>query len=362
MIKFLDLSIPSALDKKISENINKVLKTNIFINGNFKNIFEKKFSDYVDAKYCIGVGNGLDALSIILKAYNIGPGDEVLVPAHTFIATWFSVSNVGAVPISVDVDPNSFNIDVSKIESKITNKTRAIILVHLYGNPANIKVAKQIAKQHNLFLFDDAAQAHGAVYKNRRIGSLTNASAWSFYPGKNLGAYGDAGAITTNNKKIYEMCKKISNYGSGKKYIHNYLGINSRMDEIQAAILLCKLPYLDKWNTKRKNQALCYIKNITNKKITLPKLDFFKDSVWHLFVIRVKSRDKFIRYMQKNNIECLIHYPKIPKFQDPYKGLSRNDNDYIFQSICNQIVSLPIGPFLNNTDQMQIINAVNNFK
>ena len=361
MIKFLDLSLKQSTKNKINKNISSIVNSNIFINGKFNNLFEQKFSDFVSSKYCIGVGNGLDALSIILKAHNIGPGDEVIVPSHTFIATWFSVSNVGAEPVSVDVDVNTYNIDSLKVESKITKKTKAIIAVHLYGNPANLTDLKKISRKNKLYLFDDAAQCHGAKVNNKRIGALTDATAWSFYPGKNLGAFGDAGAITTNSSLIAKKCRKISNYGSEKKYIHDLIGLNSRLDNLQAAVLLEKLSYLDKWNEIRKKQAMFYLENIKNDLLTLPNIDFFKDSVWHLFIVKVKKRDFFINYMRDNEIECLIHYPKLPANQQPFKKMSRGKFDSSFQLICDQLVSLPIGPNLKKSEQVKIVKVINKF-
>ena len=336
-----------------------VLNSNWFIKGKFLAEFEKKFADYCDAKKCIGCGNGLDALSLILKAYNISDGDEVIIPANTFIATALAVSYVGAKPVLVDSN-DFYNMDVELIENAITDKTKAIIAVHLYGMPADMDPINEIASKYGLVVIEDAAQAHGAIYKGKKVGTLGDAAAFSFYPGKNLGSLGDGGAVVTNNEDIAEKIRKLGNYGSSKKYIHEFKGVNSRLDEMQAAFLNVKLNHLDDWNNSRKEIAKYYLENITNKKVKLPKLINEIESVWHLFVVRVENRDEFIKYLSDNGIQALIHYPITVNKQDAYKEL----NSYIFEKAekyANEIVSLPMYPNLTEEMLRYVVDVINKF-
>ena len=336
-----------------------VLNSNWFIKGKFLAEFEKKFADYCGAKKCIGCGNGLDALSLILKAYNISDGDEVIIPANTFIATALAVSYVGAKPVLVDSN-DFYNMDVELIENAITDKTKAIIAVHLYGMPADMDPINEIASKYGLVVIEDAAQAHGAIYKGKKVGTLGDAAAFSFYPGKNLGSLGDGGAVVTNNEDIAEKIRKLGNYGSSKKYIHEFKGVNSRLDEMQAAFLNVKLNHLDDWNNSRKEIAKYYLENITNKKVKLPKLINEIESVWHLFVVRVENRDEFIKYLSDNGIQALIHYPITVNKQDAYKEL----NSYIFEKAekyANEIVSLPMYPNLTEEMLRYVVDVINKF-
>ena len=337
----------------------EVLNSNLFIKGKFLAEFEKKFADYCGAKKCIGCGNGLDALSLILKAYNISDGDEVIIPANTFIATALAVSYVGATPVLVD-NNDFYNIDVELIEKAITDKTKAIIAVHLYGMPADMDPINEIASKYGLVVIEDAAQAHGAIYKGKKVGTLGDAAAFSFYPGKNLGALGDGGAVVTNNEDIAEKIRNLGNYGSSKKYFHEFKGVNSRLDEMQAAFLNIKLNHLDDWNNSRKEIAKYYLANITNQKVKLPQLINEIETVWHLFVVRVENRDEFIKYLSDNGIQALIHYPITVNKQDAYKEL----NSYTFEKAekyANEIVSLPMYPGLTEEMLRYVVDVINKF-
>lgn len=339
---------------------NNVLESNWFIRGKNVEEFEKEFANFCDSKYCIGCGNGLDALMLILRGFDIGEGDEVIVPANTFIATALAVSYVGAKPILVDND-EMYNIDCSLIEGRITEKTKAIIAVHLYGMPADMDKINEIAKRNNLIVIEDAAQAHGATYNGKKIGSLSHAAAFSFYPGKNLGALGDGGAVVTNNKQLAEKIKTIASYGSSIKYHHQFKGVNSRLDEMQAAFLRVKLQRLGEWNEDRERIVEFYLNNILNKKVILPLLDDRCKSAWHLFVIRVEERDKFIEYLKENNIEALIHYPIPVNKQEAYSEL--NDEYYErAEQYSKNIVSLPLWYGMDNEQLQYVCDVINAWK
>lgn len=330
------------IKNELKEEFSNVLEDNWFIKGKKLEKFQKEFSEFCNTKYCIGCGNGLDALMLILKAYNISKGDEVILPANTFIATSLAVSYVGATPILVDCD-KFYNIDSKLIEDKITKNTKAIIAVHLYGLPADMDEINYIAKKHNLIVIEDAAQAHGAIYKGRKVGSLSDAAAFSFYPGKNLGALGDAGAVVTDNKEIAEKVMAIANYGSKEKYHHIYKGVNSRLDEIQAAFLSVKLKKIEKWNESRKNIAEKYISGINNPNIILPTVDENKKSAWHLFVIRAKQRDNLQKYLKENNIESAIHYPIPIHLQEAYSEMNLDKGSFFnAEEYANTVISLPL--------------------
>jgi len=365
-VKFLDIAASyKELQREIDSVVRKVLTDGWFILGKNVTQFEEEFAKYCGVKYCIGVGNGMDALELILRAYEIGKRDEVIVPANTYIATVLAVNLVGATPVLVEPDIDSYTIDPAKIESKITKKTKAIIAVHLYGQCANINKLKKICKKHNLALIEDAAQAHGALYFGKRAGSLGDAAGFSFYPGKNLGAYGDGGAVTTNDSKVAEYISIARNYGSEIKYQNSIKGFNTRLDEIQAAILRVKLKHLDKWNKRRVKIANHYLKYINpNKNINfvLPKIAANNNHIWHVFVIRTKKRDQFIEYMTNRGINTLVHYP-IPYYQQPaYKELNKQKDDFpLSNQIANEVVSLPIGPHLDESEMRYIVKTVNSF-
>ncbi len=350
----------SEINEDLKEAFENVIKSNWFIKGSELSEFEKEFANYCNSKYCVGCGNGLDALMLILRAYDISEGDEVIVQANTFIATALAVSYVGAKPILVD-NNDYYNIDYRKIEEKITNKTKAIIAVHLYGMPADMDEINNIAKRYNLIVIEDAAQGHGALYKGKKVGSLGDAAAFSFYPGKNLGALGDGGAVVTNNKEVAEKISTLGSYGSNKKYHHTLKGVNSRLDEMQAAFLRKKLRNLDKWNEDRQRVAKYYFDNINNNKVMLPKVTDDKKSSWHLFVIRVDERDRFLEYLNKNEIEALIHYPVSINKQEAYKEM--NDEVYeLAEKYAKNIVSLPIWYGMTDDMLIYICDKINKWK
>lgn len=347
---------------KLKESFNNVLDSNWFIKGEELEQFNTEFADFCEAKYCIGCGNGLDALMLILKAFNISEGDEVIVPANTFIATALAVSYVGAKPVLVDC--NSFyNIDSDLIEEKITEKTKAIIAVHLYGQPADMDKINEIAKKNGLIVIEDAAQAHGALYKGKKVGTLGHAAAFSFYPGKNLGALGDGGAVVTNNKVIADKVRTIGNYGSEKKYYHKYKGVNSRLDEIQAAFLRVKLRELNKWNEKRRKMANIYLENIKNPLIKLPDINENTNPVWHLFVIRTEKRDELQQYLNENGIETVIHYPIPVHLHESYDELELKEGSYkLSEKYANEILSIPLWYGISDDQVKFVCNKLNEWK
>jgi dTDP-4-amino-4,6-dideoxygalactose transaminase len=336
-------------NNKIKNNLNqayqRVINSGSFILSDEVSSFEKEFAKYSGAKYCVGVGNGLDALHFLLLAYNIGPGDEVIVPSNTFIATWLAVTQCGATPVPAEPNINTYNIDPEYIEKLITRRTKAIIPVHLYGQPANMDLINIIAVKHKLIVIEDAAQAQGACYKGRRVGSLAHGAATSFYPGKNLGAIGDGGAVLTKDEKIANKIRQLRSYGAKIKYKHNIIGFNSRLDELQAAFLRCKLKLLDKWNIQRNAVAKKYHKSLSDTEIILPLVPNFADPVWHLYVIRCKKRNKLKTYLEKKGISTIIHYPTPPHRQKCYADLNHLKLP-IADTISNEALSLPIYPTL----------------
>ena len=351
--------------KEISDEINSgiknVLNSGRYIGGNQVDSFEENYAKYVDAKYCVGLGNGFDSIQISLRALGVKKGDEVIVPSHTFIATWLAVSNIGAIPVPVEPSEQTFSINPANIKKSITQKTKAIIPVHLYGHPAEIDEINKIAKEHNLFVIEDAAQAHGAIYKNKKIGAHSDVVAWSFYPGKNLGAMGDAGGITTNRKSIADEIRMLGNYGSEKKYIHKTQGLNSRLDPIQASILDIKLKYLDSWNQRRREIADTYLRNISFKTLlSLPSGLSLEDSVWHIFPLRCNSRDKLIHNLSNKGIETLIHYPIPPHKQMAYSELASLDLK-IAEKMSEELISLPMGPHLSDEQVSYVVEALSEF-
>ena len=316
-IPFLDLSrMHNPIRDLLDEAYKRVVDSGWFIMGPELEKFEIEYANYCQVKHCIGVGNGLDALVLILRACEIGVGDEVIVPSNTFIASWLAVTQVGAIPVPVEPNPLTHNINVSLIEKAITKRTKAIMPVHLYGQPADMDAINNIAKQYQIVVIEDAAQAHGARYKNRCVGSLGDAAGTSFYPGKNLGAFGDGGAVLTNSDVIAEKVKKLRNYGSSIKYQHQMQGYNSRLDEMQAAFLRTKLRFLDDWNASRRNVAESYLENLSSTNVSLPVVDIFSNPVWHLFVVRCANRDGLQRHLAEKGIQTVIHYPIPPHNQD----------------------------------------------
>lgn len=365
MIKFLNLkAINHRYRNDLIETITNVTDSGRYILGEKVENFEQAFANYCGTKYCIGVGNGLDALSLILKGYKelgqISEGDEILVPANSFIATYLAISHSNLKPILVEPDLNTYNIDTNLIESKITKKTKAIMPVHLYGQCANMNAIDAIAKNYNLLVVEDAAQAHGGIYKGKKAGSLGNAAGFSFYPGKNLGALGDGGAVTTNDEELTNIIRAFGNYGSVKKYVHDYKGFNSRLDEIQAAILNVKLKYLNEENQSRRKIAQYYLENIQNKQIILPYVEDYRDHVWHLFVVRTENRDKFREYLAKHGIQTIIHYPVPPHKQLAYKQWN-NLSFPITEKMHREVLSLPINSVLSDKDIIAIVKVINSY-
>lgn len=346
--------------EEINTAFNKVIDSNWFICGEEVNNFENNFAQYCNTKYCVGVGNGLDGLVLSLKALNINAGDEVIVPSHTFIATVLAISIVGAKPIFVEPNVIDYTIDVNKIEEKISDKTKAIIAVHLYGQCADMDKINEIAIKHKLKVIEDAAQAHGATYKNRKAGSLGDIASFSFYPGKNLGALGDGGCIVTNDKMFAEKVKELRNYGSFIKYHHNEKGLNSRLDELQAALLNVKMKYLDAWNNERNTIAKRYLSEIKNEKIILPIVSSYNTSIWHLFVIRSKSRDELQQYLELKGIHTLIHYPIAIHKQAAYSECNHL-NLPLAEKYADEVLSLPLYIGMSNEEITYVIDALNKF-
>ena len=359
MIKFLDLEkINNRFRKEIDERIKNILDKGWYLQGEENDKFSKHFAEYCGVKYVLGVANGLDALRLIIKASGFGEGDEIIVPANTYIATILAISDNGCTPVLVEPNINTYNIDPDKIEAAITPRTKAIMVVHLYGQAVQMQKVWDLAKKYNLKVFEDCAQAHGAIYQNKRVGNLSDAGAFSFYPGKNLGALGDAGAIATNDEDLYLRAKALANYGSDRKYHHIYKGLNSRLDEIQAAVLDVKLPHLDKDNARRREIAAYYCSHITNPKIILPQTYDENAAVWHVFVVRTKERDAFQQYLSDNGVQTIIHYPCPPHKQLAYKEW--NNLSYpISEEIHNTIISLPISPVMTDDEVEKVVEIVN---
>lgn len=348
---------------EMNKVFNKVYDANVFIMGEEVSRFENDFAKYCGVKYAVGCGTGLDALLLILKAYGIGEGDEVIVPSNTFIATALAVTLAGAKVVFVDPRIEEYTIDVKKIETRITKKTKAIIAVHLYGRCADMDAINEIALRYNLKVIEDAAQAHGAQYKGKKAGSLGDAAAFSFYPGKNLGALGDGGAVVTNDVAIAEKVRMLGNYGSKIKYQHELLGSNSRLDEMQAAFLRVKLPYLDKWNEERKKIAKVYQEGINNPSIILP-LENTKefDQVWHVFAIRCKRRDELEDYLNEKGIQTVKHYPCPIHLQGAYIDMKIVEGSLpIAEEISKTVLSLPMYYGLSEDEQAYVIQSLNEF-
>ncbi len=375
MIKFLDLNQINSLYKTEFEDIfNKFISSGYYILGQEVTNFENNFASYCDVKHCIGVANGLDALILILRAYielgKINEGDEILVPSNTYIATILSISHNKLKPILIEPDINTYNINPKLIAAKITNKTKAIMPVHLYGKVVEMDEINDIAKKYNLLVIEDSAQAHGAYYLGKRTGNLADAAGFSFYPGKNLGALGDGGAITTNDGQLAETIKALRNYGSYQKYYNLYKGFNSRLDELQAALLNVKLKYLDSENQRRREIAEYYCSNIKNTRIVLPlnnliqnsefKIQNYLEHVWHLFVIRTEHRNEMQKYLSEAKIQTITHYPIPPHKQQAYKEWN-NLSLPISEKIHNQVLSLPISPVLTDNEVERVVEIINKY-
>ncbi len=352
------------LNAQLHESFDRVLSNNYFITGPELSAFEKEFAEYCGVKHAIGCGTGLDALYLVLKALGIGAGDEVIVPSNTFIATALAVSYAGATPVFVEPDMQSYNIDTNRIEEKINEKTKAIIAVHLYGRASDMDVICELAKKHNLYLLEDAAQAHGAQFKGKRVGGFGIAAGFSFYPGKNLGALGDGGAIVTNDDELAEKVRMLRNYGSSRKYHHDYLGTNSRLDELQASFLRVKLTQLDKWNVERNRIADIYIKKINNPLIKLPlPTDNDHYTVWHIFPVLCEQRDKLQAYLDEKGIGTLCHYPVPMHLQKAYASLGIAEGELPnAEKISSCELSIPLYYGLSDEGIEYIVEALNSFK
>ncbi|QAA82907.1 DegT/DnrJ/EryC1/StrS family aminotransferase [Aequorivita sp. H23M31] len=366
MIPFLDLkAINERFESSFHESFQQFLESGYYVLGNQVKLFEANFARYCGTKHCVGVGNGLDALRLILEGYKIlgklKDNDEVLVASNTYIATILAIKQAGLKPVLVETDLDTYNFDLASLKNSITKKSRVVMPVHLYGQLSQMKEIQKILKENNLLVIEDAAQAHGARNdEGKRAGNLGDAAGFSFYPTKNLGALGDAGAITTNDDDLANVLSKLRNYGTSSKYVNDLVGFNSRLDELQAAFLNCKLPSLDMDNNRRREIAKRYLSEIKNKKITLPKYDGSEDHVFHLFVVRVENRNEFIDYLDRNGIGHLIHYP-IPPHQQ--KALS-DYSDLSFpntEKTHNQIISIPISPILSEVDVERIIEVLNSY-
>lgn len=360
MIPFLELKAMNArCREELVEAATRVIDSGWYVLGDEVTHFENEFSSYCGAEHCVGVANGLDALHLILRAYNISEGDEVIVPSNTYIATWLAASYAGATPIPVEPDEATYNIDPARIEEAITSRTKAIIAVHLYGQPADMDSINEIAQKHGLKVIEDAAQAHGARYKGKRVGTLGDAAGFSFYPGKNLGAMGDGGAVTTNDAELAEKIRILGNYGSQIKYHNVVKGFNSRLDELQAAFLRVKLKRLDAWNEHRKQLAMIYNKQLSEiAGLTVPLVPTWADPVWHVFVVRLQNRDALQEHLNQQEIGTVIHYPIPPHLQPAYEELGLKEGRLpIAENIHKQVLSLPIGPMMED-DQVSHVTAV----
>ena len=379
MIKFLDLKrINDSFEPQISKAIKRVLDSGWYLLGNEVKAFEQEYRNFIGSKHCIGVANGLDALRLILKAYiELGvmiEGDEIIVPANTYIASILAISDNKLIPVLVEPDINTYNVDPFKIEEKISSRTRGIMIVHLYGQNAMHHEIQRLIEKHNLKLIEDNAQAQGCFYGEKRTGSIGDAAGHSFYPGKNLGALGDAGAVTTDDDELAEVVRTIANYGSKVKYQNLYKGLNSRLDEIQAAILRVKLPRLDADNQHRREIAQYYIDHVINPDIILPltrnanrgEVELAEgkpgtrnpSNVWHLFIIRIINRDKLQQYLHDNGIQTMIHYPIPPHKQNAYREWAQI-NLPVTEGIHNQVLSLPISPVMNEEDVKKVVEVLN---
>lgn len=356
-VPFLDMKAPYIeLKSELDAAYQRVMESGWYVLGKEVEAFEQEFAEYCGVKHCIGVGNGLDALFLVLKAWDIGEGDEVIVPANTYIATWLAVTYTGAKVVPVEPDKSTYNIDPNKIEAAITAKTKAIIAVHLYGQPADMPAITAIAKKHNLKVLEDAAQAHGAKYHGKRVGGLGDAAGISMYPGKNLGALGDAGVVTTNDDETADKVRVLRNYGSRVKYHNEVVGHNSRLDELQAALLRVKLRYLDEWNNRRVQVAQNYLTELaSNTKIVLPYVPAWAEPVWHLFIICTNQRVDLQKKLADDGIQTLIHYPIPPHLSGAYTEYGWRKGDFaISESLADEVLSIPIGPHMT-TEQIKYI-------
>lgn len=360
-VPFLDLGAAyRELQTEIEAAVLASLRSGWYIGGRDVETFERDFAAFVEARHCAGMANGLDALRVALLAMDVGPGDEVIVPSNTFIATWLAVSQCGAVPVPVEPDPATFNIDAARIEAAITPRTKVIIPVHLYGQPADIDPILALARRHGLRVLEDAAQAHGARYKGRRVGALGDAAAWSFYPGKNLGALGDAGAVTTNDPVLHDRICMLRNYGSRTKYVHEMQGLNSRLDPVQAVALGVKLRHLESWNARRAATAKYYLAELAGSSLILPQIPGWAEPVWHLFVVRHPQRDRLASALRDEGVDTGVHYPIAPHLQQAYAPAAGSTPASlpISEQLHSEVLSLPMDPTMGAEARAAVVAAL----
>ena len=354
-----------SIEKEIDSAYKNVMEQGWFILGPELARFEKEFANYCEAKHAVGVASGIDALILVLNAWGVGPGDEVIVAANTYIASAFAATQVGAIPVFVDIDPNSFNIDVDKIEAAITERTKVILPTHLYGQMADMDSILRIAKKHNLKILEDAAQSHGASHRDKKCGSHGHAVAFSFYPTKNLGCYGDGGVIVTNDNELQQTLLHLRNNGSKTKFYYDYVGYNSRLDEMQAAFLRIKLRHLNSWNRRRQELAMIYENQLKKQNgISIPKIEVCNNHIWHVYCIRVLDgkREDLMKYLDEKGIGHNIHYPMPPHLQNCYKNLGYKPGDLpITESVVNEILSLPLSPFHSEAEINLVVNTIKDF-
>lgn len=361
MIPFLDLQASyRELRSELDGAWHRVMDSGRYVLGHEVEAFEQEFAGYCGTRYCVGVANGLEALHLILRGYEIGPGHEVIVPSNTYIATWLAVSETGATPVPVEPRLETANLDPERMEAAITPQTRAVIAVHLYGQPAEMDTICAIAKKHGLVVIEDAAQAHGARWNGRRVGSLGDAAGFSFYPGKNLGCYGDGGAITTNNERLADAVRVLRNYGSRQKYYNEVRGVNSRLDELQAALLRVRLRVLDRWNERRRKLAARYRSALAQfPQLRLPMVADGCEPVWHLFVVGHSGRDWFRMELEKRSIQTVVHYPIPPHLSEAYKSFGMDRGSLpVAERLAQENVSIPIGAHLSPSQQDHVVEAI----
>lgn len=361
-VPFLDLKgVNASHGVELRAAFDRVLDSGWYIMGEELANFEREFADYCGVQHCVGVANGLEAMQLVLKAWGIGPGMEVIVPSNTYIATWLAVSYTGATPVPVEPDPLTYNLDPERIAAAITSRTRAVLPVHLYGQAAHMDPICELAARHKLRVLEDAAQAHGARYMGRRVGGLGDAAGFSFYPGKNLGALGDGGAVTTNDASLADAIRVLRNYGSRQKYVNEVRGVNSRLDELQAALLRVKLRHLDRENEDRRRIAARYTAAFRGLGIGLPQLPQWAEAVWHLYVIRTQKRDAFADALKRAGVGTLVHYPIPPHLQAAYHDLGMPGGRFpIAESMADEVLSLPIWPGMPDVAQETVIESVRN--
>ena len=359
-VPFLDLRGPYVeLRQELDAALARVADSGWYLLARELDAFERAFAAYTGARHCAGLANGLDALHLALRALGVGPGDEVIVPSNTYIATWLGVSQAGATPVPVEPDARTYNLDPAQLDAAVTERTRAILPVHLYGQPADMDPITEVARRHGLHVLDDAAQAHGARYKGRRVGGLADITAWSFYPGKNLGAFGDAGGVTADDDALVDRVRVLRNYGSRVKYVNEVQGYNSRLDELNAAVLAVKLAALDEWNARRARQAALYAEALGDLPIVLPFVPSWAEPAWHLYVVRVRDRQAVQAELARRGVGIMIHYPIPPHRQQAYAGMGFAAGDFpIASRMADEVLSLPIGPHLSHAEQEHVIEAL----